>query len=368
MPQERVAVAMSGGVDSSMAAALLKESGYEVIGVTMQLWPRQATGEDRVGGCCGVEAVEWAKRVAYKLGILHYVINLRDIFAEKVIADFCREYSLGRTPNPCIRCNQYIKFDTLLQRAKELDADFLATGHYARIDHSPDGYRLLKAVDSSKDQSYFLYTLGQRELQHLLFPVGNLYKAEVRRLAAKMGLPTANRRDSQDICFIPDNDYRPFVARQVSLKPGDIVGTGGEVLGRHSGLAQYTVGQRQGLGLASGHGSGQASNKRLYVIKIDVAGNRLVVGTESQLLSNRLVARELSWVSGEAPTEEISATAKIRYKSPEVAAKLCFNDGVAEVEFCQSQRAVTPGQAVVFYQGDVVLGGGIIEDAETVLC
>jgi len=352
MPQKRVAVAMSGGVDSSLAVALLKEAGYEVIGVTMQIWPSDEPA--RFGGCCGLEAIEDAKKVAYKLGIPHYVVNFRDIFAKKVIADFCLEYSLGRTPNPCIRCNQYIKFDALLKKAKELDYSFIATGHYARIEQSPNGYQLLKAVDLTKDQSYFLYTLGQSELQHLLLPIGNLHKAEVRRLSTELGLPTATRRESQDICFIPDNDYRPFIAKHISPTSGDIVDTNGKVLGRHSGLAQYTVGQRQGLGLTS--------NKRLYVIRLDAANNRLVVGAKDQLLSNRLCASKLSWVSGEAPGESANITAKVRYKSPEVTARLRLTDGVAEVNFQQPQWAIAPGQAVVFYQGDTVLGGGIIED------
>jgi len=342
---------MSGGVDSSLAAALLKEAGYEVIGVTMQIWP---SDKQAFGGCCGLEAIEAAKRVAHKLGIPHYVMNFRDIFAQRVIADFCEEYSLGRTPNPCIRCNQYVKFDALLKRTEELDADFIATGHYARIEQSPNGYRLLKAVDPTKDQTYFLYTLRQRELQHLLLPLGNLHKVETRRLAAERGLPTADRRESQDICFIPDNDYRSFIAKHIATKSGDIVDTEGEVLGEHHGLAQYTVGQRHGLGLAS--------NERLYVLRLDVAHNRLVVGTEDQLVSDSLFATELSWVSEKAPQAPINITAKIRYQSPEAAAELHLDDGVAEVNFHQPQKAIAPGQAVVFYQGDAVLGGGIIED------
>ena len=356
MPQKRVAVAMSGGVDSSLAAALLIEAGYEVVGVTMQIWP---SAQPAFGGCCGLEAVEDAKRVAYKLGFPHYVMNLRDIFARRVIADFCREYSLGRTPNPCIRCNQYIKFDALLERIKELDANFIATGHYARIEQSPDGYRLLKAVDQTKDQSYFLYTLGQKELQHLLLPLGNLRKVEVRELAAKLSLPVSAKRDSQDVCFIPDNDYRSFLAGRIPLKSGDIVDTEGKVLGKHKGLAQYTVGQRQGLGLAS--------NRRLYVTKLDATSNRLVVGTKDQLLSDALIASKLSWVSGKVSNEPISITAKVRYKSPETTARLRLKNGVAEVQFYQPQWAITPGQSVVFYQGDVVLGGGIIEDAGAVV-
>ncbi len=350
MSKKRVVVAMSGGVDSSVAAALLKEAGYETIGVTMQIWPPD---KQAFGGCCGLEAIEDAKKVAHKLGIPHYVMNFRDVFARMVIADFCQEYSLGRTPNPCIRCNQYIKFDALLKRTRELDADFIATGHYARIEQSANGYRLLKAVDSTKDQSYFLYTSGQRELQYLLFPLGNLHKAEVRRLAAELGLPTAAKRDSQDICFIPDNDYRAFIAEHIPLESGDIVDTRGKVLGRHRGSALYTVGQRQGLGLAS--------NERLYVLRIDASANRLVIGTEDELSGDMLFASELSWVSGEALREPISVTAKVRYKSPEAAAKLRPIDGMAEVQFQQPQRAIAPGQAVVFYQGEAVLGGGIIE-------
>jgi len=352
MPRKRVVVAMSGGVDSSVAAFLLKEAGFEVIGVTIEIWPPNRRA---FGGCCGVEAVEDAKRVAYKLGIPHYVMNFRDIFAQRVIADFCREYSLGRTPNPCIRCNQYIKFDALLERARELDADFLATGHYARIEHSPDSYRLLKAVDLTKDQSYFLYILGQRELRHLLLPIGNLRKAEVRRLSAELGLPTATRRESQDICFIPDNDYRSFIAEHIPLEPGDIVDTKGRVLGRHRGLALYTVGQHRGLGLPS--------DERWYVLRLDASSNRLVVGTKDELLGDRLLASKLSWVSGNPPQEPINVTAKVRYKSPEAPARVHPRDGTAEVQFQQPQRAITPGQSVVFYQGDAVLGGGIIEDA-----
>ena len=351
MPNKRVAVAMSGGVDSSLTAALLKEAGYEVIGVTMQIWP---SDKQAFGGCCGVEAVEAAKRVAHKLGVPHYVMNFRDIFAQRVIADFCEEYSLGRTPNPCVICNQRIKFGLLLDKVLGMGTDYLATGHYARIEQSPDGYRLLKAVDPAKDQSYFLYTLTQRELQHLLLPLGDLHKVEVRRMAAERGLPTADRRESQDICFIPDNDYRAFIAEYIPTKPGDIVDTEDKILGEHPGLAQYTVGQRHGLGLAS--------NERLYVLRLDVANNRLVVGTEDELLSDRLFATELSWVSGKAPREPIDVTAKIRYQSPEAAAELRLDDRAAEVNFRQPQKAIAPGQAVVFYQGDAVLGGGIIED------
>ncbi len=341
MSPKRVAVAMSGGVDSSVAAALLKQAGYEVSGIYLQLWSDHNLTTSLEHTC-------------HLLDIPLHKLNLEAEFQSLVIDYFCQGYSLGYTPNPCVACNQNIKFGLLLDRVLEMGADYLATGHYARIEHTPNGYRLLKAIDLTKDQSYFLYSLGQRELQHLLLPLGTLRKVEVRELAAEQGLPASSRHDSQDVCFIPDNDYRSFIARHIPLKSGDIVDTEGKVLGRHDGLARYTVGQRQGLGLTS--------NKRLYVLKLDAANNRLVVGTKDQLLSDRLFATKLSWVSGEALGEPSNIMAKIRYKSPEVAARLHLNDGVAEVEFHQPQRAIAPGQAIVFYRGDAVLGGGIIED------
>ena len=341
MPHKRVFVAMSGGVDSSLAAALLKQAGYKVSGIHMKLWSDHEPSTSLEHTC-------------HLLDMPLHRLNPETEFQRLVIDYFCREYSLGRTPNPCIVCNQHIKFGLLLDRVLEMGADYLATGHYARVVRSPEGYRLLKAIDPTKDQSYFLYTLGQRELQYLLLPLGTFRKVKVRKLAAELGLPTRSRHDSQDVCFIPDNDYRSFIAKHIPLSTGDIVDTEGRVLGRHDGLALYTVGQRQGLGLSS--------NKRLYVLKLDTASNRLVVGSKDQLLSNTLFASKLSWVSGETPKEPISITAKIRYKSPEVAARLSVRDGVAEVNFHQPQRAVTPGQSIVFYQGDAVLGGGIIED------
>lgn len=341
MGNKRVAVAMSGGVDSSLAAARLQEAGYDVSGVYMQLWADHNISD--------------LDHTCQLLDIPLYKLNLETEFRSLVVDYFCREYSLRRTPNPCTTCNQHIKFGLLLERVLEMGADYLATGHYARIEYSPNGYSLLKAVDTTKDQSYFLYTLGQRELQHLLLPLGNLRKVEVRRLAAERGLPTSSQRDSQDVCFIPDNDYRSFIAQHIPIKSGDIIDTEGKVLGKHEGLARYTIGQRQGLGLAS--------NERLYVLRSDVTNNRLVVGTRDQLLSNRLLATNLSWVSGKAPQQSTNITAKIRYKSPEAAAKLYIRDGIAQVQFLKPQRAITPGQAVVFYHGDTVLGGGIIEES-----
>jgi tRNA-specific 2-thiouridylase len=344
MSQKRVAVAMSGGVDSSLTAALLKKAGYEVSGVYMKLWS-------------GENSEQTASNLAHTCQILDiplHQLNLETEFNHLVIDYFCREYSVGRTPNPCIVCNQQVKFGLLLKRVREMGADYLATGHYAQIEYSPDGYRLLKAVDTSKDQSYFLYTLGQSELQYLLLPLGSLHKAEVRRLATELSLPTSQRHDSQDVCFIPDNDYRSFIAEHIPLQSGDIVDIKGKVLGKHQGLALYTVGQKQGLGLNS--------NQRLYVLKLEGKNNRLVVGTEDQLSSNALTAGNLSWVSGKAPREPANVTAKVRYKSPEAVAELTVDKGVATARFHQPQRAIAPGQAVVFYQGDEVLGGGAIED------
>ncbi|MBC8429345.1 MAG: tRNA 2-thiouridine(34) synthase MnmA [Dehalococcoidia bacterium] len=343
MPRKRVAVAMSGGVDSSVAAALLKEAGYEVCGIYMQLWSDHNLAR----------TISDLEHTCQILDIPLYKLDLERKFQSLVIDYFCREYGLGQTPNPCVVCNQHIKFGLLLDKALEMGTEYLATGHYARIEHSPNGYRLLKAVDITKDQSYFLYTLGQRQLQHLLLPLGELSKEKVRGLATEMGLPTSSRHESHDVCFIPDNDYRSFIAKHISLKAGDIVDINGKVLGKHSGLTGYTVGQRQGLGLTS--------NEQLYVIELDAANNRLVVGTKDQSLHNMLIAINLSWVSGKAPREPSSMTAKIRYKSPEVATELNPNDSMAEVQFLEPQWAIAPGQSIVFYQGEVVLGGGIID-------
>lgn len=355
MSGSRVVVAMSGGVDSSVAAALLKESGYQVIGVTMQLWPDDRPRGERPGGCCGIDAVERARRAAASLEIPHYVLDFRDAFEKTVIADFCREYFRGRTPNPCLRCNQYLKFDRLLKKARELDAGFLATGHYARIEESPGGYRLLKANDRSKDQSYFLYTLVQAELRQLKFPLGTWRKTEVRAKAAKLGLATATAPESQDICFVEDGDYRAFLEKRGSPVPGDIIDTEGNVLGRHRGLAGYTIGQRQGLGLGTG--------TRLYVIRLDIEANRLVAGTAEKLMSRHLRASHLSWVSGTPPPMPVQVMARIRYRAADAGAELKYEESGALVTFKEPRKAVTPGQAVVFYRGEEVLGGGTIESA-----
>ncbi|MDD5591581.1 MAG: tRNA 2-thiouridine(34) synthase MnmA, partial [Dehalococcoidales bacterium] len=343
---KRVVVAMSGGVDSLMAAALLSDSGNETSGVYLKLWdgPDQEQNIDALRDNC--------RRLAISLRI----INLEEEFQELIIDYFCQEYNQGRTPNPCTICNKRIKFGLLLDRVMEMGADYLATGHYARIESSGEGYHLLEGTDPTKDQSYFLYRLGQRELKHLLFPLGSLHKSEVRQMAARRGLATDSPRESQDICFIPGNDYRQFLAKRITTKPGDITDAEGKVLGRHNGMALYTIGQRQGLGLIS--------EERLYVLKLDPNTNRVIVGTRNQLLGNRLNASRLSWISGVPPQGTSKITAKIRYGSSRAAASLYLKGYTAKVIFNELQSAITPGQDVVFYQGSEVLGGGIIEGEE----
>lgn len=350
---KRVVVAMSGGVDSSVTAAILKQEGYEVIGVTMRLWTEEGSSSTSLHRrCCSPEEVEDARRVCQMLDIPFYVLNFEPQFKTHVVDYFCREYGQGRTPNPCLACNKWIKFDSLLNKALALRAEYLATGHYARIERRNGRHQLLKAVDSAKDQSYVLYTLGQKELEHLMFPMGLYSKSQARRLAQEMGLPVWNKAESQETCFIFNGDYRQFLAERNTPQPGDIVNAEGKVLGRHSGIAFYTVGQRRGLGLVS--------QKSLYVLSIDPRSNRIVVGTNNELLCDELLASEVSFVSGEPLREPMDVTAKIRYKSPEAKAVLYPQGLQARLVFEEPQRAVTPGQAVVFYRDDVLLGGGII--------
>ena len=360
----KVVVAMSGGVDSSVAAVLLKEAGYHVIGVTMQIWPRGRQGHEAEGyeGCCGIDAAEDAKRVAYKLGIPHYVMNFRDIFSQIVIADFCEEYTLGRTPNPCIKCNQYIKFGILLEKAMQLGADFIATGHYARVetDESTGRYLLKKGIDGSKDQSYFLYPLTQDQLSHALFPIGSYSKTRVKEIARERELSVASRPESQEICFIPDNDYSQFVRTYIpqAARPGPILNKQGAILGEHRGIFSYTIGQRKGLGIA-------APNP-LYVIAIEPERNAVVVGGKEDVYRSELIASNLNWISIAALEQPTHVKAKIRYRHEEAAAEVIPGDGGrVRVIFNKPQMAITPGQAVVFYDGDTVTGGGTIERAIT---
>lgn len=358
----KVVVAMSGGVDSSVAAAILKQEGYEVIGVTMQIWPsdKQAYEIDRFGGCCGLGAVDDAKRVAYKLGIPHYAMNFRDIFGQKVIANFCREYSLGRTPNPCIRCNQYIKFDALLERAKRLGADFVATGHYARIEKNEANsrYLLKKGIDRRKDQSYVLYPITQEQLGHSLLPIGSFTKQRVRQIARELGLSVAANPESQEICFIPDDNYPKFLKEHIpqAVKPGPILNEQGSILGRHRGILFYTIGQRKGLGISA--------KEPLYVTAIDRERNAIVVGSKEKVYGNKLIASGLNWITIAKLKHPITVKAKIRYRHKEAEAEITpWDKDQVYVKFKEPQMAITPGQAIVFYNGDTVIGGGTIEQA-----
>jgi len=352
---------MSGGVDSSVAAALLVEQGYRVIGVTMNLWPRKSlvTVDTRHSACCSLEAVEDARRVANRLGIPHYALNFRDVFEREVVRNFLAEYSGGRTPNPCIRCNRFVKFEALLDKARSWGAEFLATGHYARVDRTVGGrFVLRKALHTSKDQSYALYSLTQDQLACTLFPLGTLEKRETRRIAAELELVTAEKPDSQELCFVPDDDYAAYLRQELpsAARPGPIRNLEGEVLGTHQGVAFYTVGQRKGLGIAA--------LEPLYVVDILPTENAIVVGGRDQLYSAGLVAEDVNWVSMEVPEEPIRVAAKIRYRAAEVPATARVReDATLEVTFDEPQRAVSPGQAVVLYQGDAVVAGGTIERA-----
>jgi tRNA-specific 2-thiouridylase len=346
MPKKRVAVALSGGVDSSMAACLLQEAGYEVMGITMHLW-----SENRET-CPSAANIHDAENTCRSLGIPFHLIDLENDFKKYVIDYFCREYSSGRTPNPCIACNQYIKLGCLLDRALSLGAGYLATGHYARVKYFNNTYHLLKGIDAGKDQSYMLYTLGQDKLSRILFPLGNYTKSQIRDLARQRNLPAVGKPSSQDICFIT-SDYGAFLSRYVDVIPGEIINSRGEVLGRHKGTTFYTVGQRHGLGLSTA--------EPLYVTKIEPCKERLIVGSKAELHRSRLTAAAVKWVSGKSPPESMAVTVKIRYRSPDVLATVHPEPDSAEVIFNQPQRAVTPGQAVVFYKDDEVLGGGTIE-------
>lgn len=361
MIKKKVVVAMSGGVDSSTAAALLLEQGYEVIGITMQIWPSNQSAEeaDRFGGCCSLAAVEDARRVAAILGIPYYVLNFREIFARRVIDNFCQEYQAGRTPNPCIRCNQFIKFDALLKKAQGLGADFIATGHYGRIefDEKKSRYLLKKSLDAKKDQSYVLYVMTQNQLAHTLMPLGNFTKEETRRLAARFGLPVAAKAESQEICFIPDNDYAKFLKEYPTIagavKPGPILDKNGHILGEHRGILFYTIGQRRGLGVATG--------KPLYVVAIDKERNAVIAGNKEDVYGQKLMANEVNYISLEKLTASIQARVKIRYNMMETPATITpLSKNQVQVKFKEPQRAITPGQAAVFYDGDIVIGGGTI--------
>lgn len=353
--KDRVVVAMSGGVDSSVAAYLLVREGYEVIGVTMDLIESSCRIK-RPDTCCSLAAFEDAMKVAEIIGISHRILNLKKEFEQKVIGPFLEEYLTGRTPNPCVVCNKEIKFGLLLNYAKELGADLLATGHYARIERTDSGYQLKKAVDLSRDQSYFLYCLTPKQLSSALMPLGSYTKQEVRQIARELKLPVATKPESREICFVPDNNYKRFLAGRVSdrLRPGPILDKKGNILGCHQGISSYTIGQRKGLGLALG--------KPQYVTEIDKDKNILIVGDKKDLSQSELIAEDVNWISSKEPTSDIQASAKIRYLHQEAPAIITpLSDGNVQVKFEKPQQAITPGQAVVFYQDDVVLGGGWIK-------
>lgn len=357
--KKKVVVGMSGGVDSSVAAYLLKQQGYEVIGVTMQIWQDEERAQaEAQGGCCGLSAVEDAGRVAEKLDIPYYVMNFKREFKEKVMDYFVEEYLRGRTPNPCIACNRRVKWESLLRRSLEIGADYIATGHYARIDRLPNGrYAVRGSVTAAKDQTYALYNLTQEQLSRTRMPVGEYTKEQIRQIAREAGLPVAHKPDSQDICFVPDGDYAAFLEREAGDRvpgAGDFVDSQGRVLGRHRGISHYTVGQRRGLGIAAG--------RRIFVSRICPDTNQVVLGGEEDLLTREVACHAVSYMSQESLPAPKRVLAKIRYNHPGAMCTVeATGDGTALCRFEEPVRAAAPGQAVVFYDGEYVLGGGIID-------
>jgi len=362
LDKNRVVIGLSGGVDSTVAAYLLKEQGYEVIGITMKTWD-DPTDEyaEKIGGCCSLSAVEDARRVAAKLDIPFYVLNFKKPFKEHVIDYFVDEYEHGRTPNPCIACNKFIKFDRLLKKAHELGAYYVATGHYAKIeqDEETERYVLKASKEKSKDQTYMLYNLSQWQLQHMMMPLGSYEsKLEIRKIAEKLDFSIASKPDSQEICFIPDDDYARYVTENATKKilPGNFVDGEGNVLGKHKGIIYYTVGQRKGLGITFG--------KPMYVVEIKADTNEVVLGENDRVFAKGLIAEDTNWIVFEELKEPLHIMAKIRHaKRTESAMIIPMDDTHCRVLFEEPQRAVTPGQAVVFYKDDLVIGGGTIQSS-----
>jgi tRNA-specific 2-thiouridylase len=348
---------MSGGVDSSVAAALLVEQGYDVVGMMMRLWSEETVAGGAHNRCCTPDQMADARRIAARLGIPFYVLDTKEVFRNTIVEFFIDQHRQGVTPNPCLECNRHIRFNFLQQNALALDADYLATGHYARVAKGEDGrYVLKKGIDDHKDQSYVLSVLGQEQLAHALFPVGEYAKPDVRKIAERFGLPTASKKDSQDLCFIGDNNYRRFLTDYAPdvMVPGPIVRQNGEVLGQHNGLVNYTIGQRKGLGVTS--------PEPLYVVGINPHRNAVIVGTLDELGQSSLTAKRVNWVSGETPSAPFAAQVKIRYKAKPVNAWVePLPDARMAVRFDEPLRDITPGQGAIVYDGDVVLGGGVIE-------
>lgn len=350
---KKALIAMSGGVDSSVAAYLMKEAGYDCIGVTMKLYDNEDIGMEQEKTCCSLSDIEDARSVAVKLGIPYYVFNFKADFKEKVIDNFIESYRCGMTPNPCIECNRHLKFAHLWQKARELQCDVVVTGHYARITEDGQGYHLLKGKDSAKDQSYVLYSLTQEQLAHTCFPLGGYTKEEIRRIAEEQGFFNAAKKDSQDICFIPDGDYRSFIEKTTgqSSQPGDFVDKDGNVLGTHKGYYCYTIGQRRGLGISA--------PQSLYVTEIRPEENKVVLGSNDDLFHSHLTADNFNWIEEVRPDEVIKARIRYHQVEKEAIARVT-QDGRVEVDFLEPQRAITKGQSVVLYRGDAVVGGGRI--------